>query len=133
MTAPVIARTDLPLPLVRRGKVRDVYAVGDDRLLLVASDRISAFDVVMHEAIPAKGIVLTQITAWWLAQLPSDIPHHLVSADSDVIVREVPALAPHAAMLRGRAMLCLRTEVIRCSAPPPRPRRATTRTFRLRA
>jgi phosphoribosylaminoimidazole-succinocarboxamide synthase len=53
--------SDLPLPLVARGKVRDIYAVDDDRLLLVATDRISAFDVVMHEPIPLKGIVLTQI------------------------------------------------------------------------
>ena len=61
-----VGTTDLPLPRVRQGKVRDVYAVGDDRLLLVASDRVSAFDVVMRELVPFKGAVLTQITAWWL-------------------------------------------------------------------
>ena len=65
MTA-AISTTALPLPLVRRGKVRDVYAVDDDRLLVVATDRVSAFDVVMAEPVPHKGAVLTQLTAWWL-------------------------------------------------------------------
>lgn len=106
-----VAATTLPLPLLRRGKVRDVYAVGDDAVLLVASDRVSAFDVVMAEPIPLKGVVLTQLTAWWLGQLAS-VPHHLLSADTDAIVRDVPALAPHRAELAGRAMLALRTEVI---------------------
>jgi len=80
--------TSLPLPLVRRGKVRDVYTVDDDRLLLVTTDRISAFDVVMNEAIPYKGAVLTQLTAWWLSQLSGVVDHHLLSADTDEIVRE---------------------------------------------
>jgi phosphoribosylaminoimidazole-succinocarboxamide synthase len=92
---PTVARTDLPLPLVRRGKVRDVYAVGDDRLLLVASDRVSAFDVVMAEPIPAKGIVLTQLSAWWFARVAALVPHHLLTADVDAIVAAVPVLAPH--------------------------------------
>ena len=99
---PALITTDLPLPLVRRGKVRDVYGVDDDRLLLVTTDRISAFDVVMHEAIPYKGAVLTQLTAWWLAQLSGRIAHHLLSADIDAIIREVPVLAPHRAALAGR-------------------------------
>jgi phosphoribosylaminoimidazole-succinocarboxamide synthase len=111
-TPPLVGSTELPLPLVRRGKVRDVYAVDADRLLLVASDRVSAFDVVMHEPVPAKGIVLTQITAWWLAQLPADIPHHLLTVDVDAIIDAVPALAPHRDVLNGRSMLCVRTEVI---------------------
>ena len=81
--------TSLPLPLVRRGKVRDVYAVDDDRLLLVTTDRISAFDVVMNEAIPYKGAVLTQLTAWWLSQLSGVVEHHLLSADTVEIVRRV--------------------------------------------
>lgn len=105
-----IAETALPLPLVRRGKVRDVYAVGDDTLLLVATDRVSAFDVVMAEPVPMKGAVLTQLTAWWLGQL-TDVPHHLLTASVDDIVREVPALAPYRASLAGRAMLTLRTDV----------------------
>ncbi|MDQ8162706.1 MAG: phosphoribosylaminoimidazolesuccinocarboxamide synthase [Gemmatimonadota bacterium] len=102
----------LPLPLVRRGKVRDVYAVDDDRLLLVTTDRISAFDIVMHEPIPYKGAVLTQLTAWWLAQLGDTVKHHLITADTDAIVREVPALAPYRNALAGRSMLCVRAEVV---------------------
>src|ERR1700683_1182044 len=61
--------SDLPLPLVGRGKVRDLYAVGEDRVLLLTTDRISAFDVVMAETIPMKGAVLTQISAWWFDRL----------------------------------------------------------------
>jgi phosphoribosylaminoimidazole-succinocarboxamide synthase len=101
----------LPLQHLRRGKVREVYVVDDDRLLLVATDRVSAFDVVMAEAIPHKGAVLTQITAWWLRQLESDIHHHMISADVDEIIREIPSLADHRTALTGRAMLCRRTEV----------------------
>lgn len=107
-----LVHTDLPLPLVRRGKVRDVYGVDDDRLLLVTTDRISAFDVVMHEAIPYKGAVLTQLTAWWLGQLSGQIAHHLLTADTDEILREIPALAPHRAALAGRSMLCVRADVV---------------------
>jgi phosphoribosylaminoimidazole-succinocarboxamide synthase len=110
MTA-VVGQTDLPLERVRRGKVRDVYAVDAKRLLLVASDRVSAFDVVMNELVPHKGAVLTQITAWWLRQFENDLAHHMLSADAGEIVREVPALAPFREMLEGRAMLCRRTEV----------------------
>jgi phosphoribosylaminoimidazole-succinocarboxamide synthase len=111
MTA-VVGQTDLPLERVRRGKVRDVYAVDADRLLLVASDRVSAFDVVMNELVPFKGAVLTQITAWWLRQFERDLAHHMLTADVDEIVREVPALSAHRAELAGRAMLCRRAEVI---------------------
>jgi phosphoribosylaminoimidazole-succinocarboxamide synthase len=112
MTAPALVKTDLPLPLVRRGKVRDVYGVDAERLLLVTTDRISAFDVVMDEAIPYKGAVLTQLTAWWLGQLAGQVEHHLLTADTDEIIREVPTLAPYRAALAGRAMLCVRAEVV---------------------
>jgi phosphoribosylaminoimidazole-succinocarboxamide synthase len=101
----------LPLPHVRRGKVREVYAVGDDRLLLVATDRVSAFDVVMNEAIPHKGAVLTQLTAWWLSQLEGQIHHHMLSADVDSIINVIPSLEAHRASLAGRAMLCHKTDV----------------------
>jgi phosphoribosylaminoimidazole-succinocarboxamide synthase len=101
----------LPLQHLRRGKVREVYIVDTDRLLLVATDRVSAFDVVMHEAIPYKGAVLTQVTAWWLRQLEHDISHHMISSNVDEIIALVPSLAPHRAALAGRAMLCKRTEV----------------------
>lgn len=107
-----VRSTDLPLPLVRRGKVRDVYAVDADRLLLVTTDRISAFDVVMHEAIPYKGAVLTQLTAWWLGQLAGHLEHHLITADTDEIIRAVPSLAPHRAAIAGRSMLCVSANVV---------------------
>lgn len=107
-----LATTALPLELVRRGKVRDVYAVDADRLLLVTTDRISAFDVVMREAIPYKGIVLTQLTAWWLAQLAGRVEHHLLTADTSEIIAAVPALAPHRDLIAGRAMLCVRADVV---------------------
>jgi phosphoribosylaminoimidazole-succinocarboxamide synthase len=103
--------SDLPLPRIGRGKVRDIYAVGRDRVLLLTTDRISAFDVVMAETIPLKGAVLTQISAWWFAQLEGVVPHHMISADSDAIISEVPALRPHRAEIMGRAMLCRRTTV----------------------
>ncbi len=101
----------LPLTPFRRGKVRDVYIVDDERLLLVATDRVSAFDVVMAETIPQKGAVLTQITAWWLRQLESRVAHHMLSADTSEIVREVPRLRDHERELEGRAMLCRRATV----------------------
>jgi phosphoribosylaminoimidazole-succinocarboxamide synthase len=103
--------SDLPLPRIGRGKVRDIYAVGDDRVLLLATDRISAFDVVMAETIPMKGAVLTQISAWWFDQLEGVVPHHMISADTDTIVKQVPALQAHRAEIAGRAMLCRRTTV----------------------
>jgi len=106
-----VATTTLPLSVLRRGKVRDVYEVDADRLLVVATDRVSAFDVVMHETVPYKGAVLTQLTAWWLRQLESDVPHHMISADADEIIREVPALEAHRDLLRGRAMLAWRADV----------------------
>jgi phosphoribosylaminoimidazole-succinocarboxamide synthase len=103
--------SDLPLPRIGRGKVRDIYAVGDDRVLLLTTDRISAFDVVMAETIPMKGAVLTQISAWWFKQLEGVVPHHMISADADTIIKQVPALQGHRASLAGRAMLCKRTTV----------------------
>jgi phosphoribosylaminoimidazole-succinocarboxamide synthase len=109
--APAVRDTHLPLPRIRQGKVRDVYEVDADRLILVATDRVSAFDVVMQEAVPHKGAVLTQLTAWWLARLSDHVDHHLLSADADAIVAAVPILAPHHAELVGRAMLVRRTTV----------------------
>ena len=109
MTAATAER--LPLELLRSGKVREVYVVDDDRLLLVASDRVSAFDVVMNERVPHKGAVLTQMTAWWLRQLSDVLPHHMLASTADTIIAEVPALADHRRALAGRAMLCRRTDV----------------------
>src|SRR6202162_3790106 len=103
--------SDLPLPRIGRGKVRDIYDAGRDRVLLLTTDRISAFDVVMAETIPMKGAVLTQISAWWFRQLESVVPHHMISADADEIIAQVPALKDHRADIAGRAMLCRRTTV----------------------
>ena len=97
------------LTLFRRGKVRDVYAVGPDRLLIVATDRISAFDVVLPNAIPEKGRVLTAVTLFWLDLIREIVPSHLISADPG----EYPErLRRHAAELAGRSMLVRRTEVV---------------------
>ncbi|MFL5630917.1 MAG: phosphoribosylaminoimidazolesuccinocarboxamide synthase [Gemmatimonadaceae bacterium] len=101
----------LPLTPFRRGKVRDVYEVDGDRLLIVATDRVSAFDVVMAETIPHKGAVLTQITAWWLRQLEKRVEHHMLSANIHEIVREVPQLRGYEDELAGRTMLSRRTTV----------------------
>jgi phosphoribosylaminoimidazole-succinocarboxamide synthase len=106
-----VATTALPLSVLRRGKVRDVYEVDADRLLVVATDRVSAFDVVMRETVPYKGAVLTQLTAWWLRHLEADVRHHMISADADAIVREVPLLDAYRDLLRGRAMLVWRADV----------------------
>jgi phosphoribosylaminoimidazole-succinocarboxamide synthase len=103
--------SDLPLPRLGRGKVRDIYAAGDDRLLLVTTDRISAFDVVMAETIPMKGAVLTQISAFWFNELEGVAPHHFITADADEIIKEVPVLKSHRSEIRGRGMLCRRTDV----------------------
>ena len=103
------AHVPLPLPLLARGKVRDVYAVGEDELLLVASDRLSAYDVVLPTDIPDKGAVLTGLSVWWFEQLADLVPHHLVTAR----VRELPAeLQPYKEQLRGRAMVCRRLAMV---------------------
>ena len=103
--------SDLPLKRIARGKVRDVYEVEGERLLLVATDRVSAYDVVMAEPIPSKGAVLTQTSAWWFRQLGGIVQHHMISADADEIAAAVPALKPHRAEIAGRAMLCRRGTV----------------------
>jgi phosphoribosylaminoimidazole-succinocarboxamide synthase len=109
MTA--VATTDLPLRRIGRGKVRDIYEVDDERLLLVATDRVSAFDVVMREPIPHKGMVLTQVSAWWFEQVTDLTKHHMISANADEIIAEVPALDGHRAEIAGRSMLCRRASV----------------------
>lgn len=99
----------LPLPLLARGKVRDLYEVDDDHLLLVASDRISAYDVVLPTPVPDKGAVLTGLSLWWFGQLADLVPHHLVTADVDDFPSE---LGPWADELRGRSMLCRRLDMV---------------------
>ncbi len=96
------------LALVRRGKVRDVYAVDEAQLLVVATDRISAFDCVLPTQVPRKGAVLTALSRFWFARLAHVTSHHLLTTD----VEQMPAqIKRHADVLRGRAMLVRRTEV----------------------
>jgi len=105
----VVTESRLPLPLLRRGKVREVYEVDAAHLLLVASDRVSAFDVVMREPIPRKGAVLTQISAFWFERLAAVFPSHFVTARTAEILARVPALAGRGGEIAGRAMLVRRT------------------------
>lgn len=95
------------LPLLARGKVRDNYAVGDDRILMLASDRISAFDVIMNEPIPGKGALLTQMALWWFGQLKDIVPNHLSGQAPESVV--APDEAPQVA---GRSMLVKRLKPI---------------------
>jgi phosphoribosylaminoimidazole-succinocarboxamide synthase len=110
MTARVLQASVLPLPLLRRGKVREVYEVDAETLLLVASDRVSAFDVVMREPIPRKGAVLTQTSAYWFELLAAVMPSHFLTARTAEIIARVPAIAAHADELAGRAMLVRRAQ-----------------------
>ncbi len=102
----------LPLPLVRRGKVREVYDAGNGMLLLVASDRVSAFDVVMHEPIPRKGEVLTQMSAFWFGLLREVAPSHFLTADTGEILTHLPTLVPLRDQIAGRSMLVRRSEPV---------------------
>ncbi|MGK2857920.1 MAG: phosphoribosylaminoimidazolesuccinocarboxamide synthase [Thermoanaerobaculia bacterium] len=106
MSPDPIASTSLPLPLHRRGKVRDVYDLGD-ALLLVATDRISAFDVVLSPGIAGKGIVLTQISNFWF-RLFADIPNHLVATELESFPAELRAHGE----LRGRAVVAKKCQVV---------------------
>ncbi|CAN5802655.1 phosphoribosylaminoimidazolesuccinocarboxamide synthase [soil metagenome] len=112
MTARALAESRLPLPLLRRGKVREVYEAGAEHLLLVASDRVSAFDVVMREPIPRKGAVLTQMSAFWFERLAGVAASHYLTARGDEILERLPALRGRAEEIAGRAMLVRRTEPV---------------------
>ena len=104
---PIITQTNCPkLNLVTRGKVRDIYDLGE-HLLIVTSDRISAFDVIMDEGIPQKGYVLTQISKFWFEQMTDLIPHHLISTDVD----DFPAIThQYRDQLEGRSMLAKKAQ-----------------------
>ena len=111
--ADALLHTQLNLPNRRSGKVRDLYDVtlgnGEPALLIVATDRVSAFDVVMANGFPGKGIVLTQISAFWFDHFSQDVDHHLISTD----VEDVPELSDaERVMLRDRIMLCRKTDVV---------------------
>ncbi len=99
------------LPLLARGKVRDMYAVGDDKLLIVASDRLSAFDVILDDPIPGKGAVLTALTEFWLKKLSHVVPNHATGIDPETVV------APNEReQVRGRAMVVKRLTPIMVEA-----------------
>jgi len=108
----IVLTSRLPLPLLRRGKVREVYEAGPAELLLVASDRVSAFDVVMREPIPRKGAVLTQLSAWWFERLRGEVASHFLTASTAEIVARLPVLAGLEGEIAGRAMLVRRSEPV---------------------
>src|ERR1700761_3810890 len=102
MTSGTVLRTALSgMQLLHSGKVRDNYAVGDDSMLIVATDRMSAFDVIMPDPIPDKGRVLTQISNFWFARTPHIVPNHLTGRP----LEQLPVPAAERAMLEGRAVI----------------------------
>jgi phosphoribosylaminoimidazole-succinocarboxamide synthase len=103
-----IASTDLPFPRLRQGKVRDVYDLGDS-LLMLATDRVSAFDVVLPQPVPRKGEVLTLLSAWWFERTRDLVENHLLAADPDGIAARHPELEPTRDLWARRAMLVRRT------------------------
>jgi phosphoribosylaminoimidazole-succinocarboxamide synthase len=112
MSDAALLQTDLPLPRLGQGKVRDLYDLGD-RLLIVATDRLSAFDVVLPTGIPRRGEVLTRLSAWWFARTAGLIPNHLISIEPGAFGFDYSAWTPeqqHA--VQGRAMLVRKTERI---------------------
>ena len=109
MTAPLLASLCPDLKLLARGKVRDVYEVDDQHLLFVASDRISAFDVVMANGIPGKGKILTQISLFWFDLLKGLCPNHLVTAELDAMPAQVHQYRDQ---LAGRSMLVKRLKIL---------------------
>jgi phosphoribosylaminoimidazole-succinocarboxamide synthase len=108
----VVLRTDIAEFPVRRGKVRDVYDLGDS-LLIVATDRLSAFDVILPTGIPNKGRVLNQLSAFWFERLKEVTESHVISVPAAArdVAKIHPALAPHAAMLAGRSMVVRKAQV----------------------
>lgn len=111
VTSPnAVYQTDLPLKLLSRGKVRDIYEVGSDKLLLVTSDRLSAFDVVLPDPIPNKGKVLNQLTLFWLDYFKSVIPQHLIASDIEKMGLPAEVVSKHGDLLRGRSVLVKRAK-----------------------
>jgi phosphoribosylaminoimidazole-succinocarboxamide synthase len=109
--APTVVDTSLPLPLYRRGKVRDVYEAGGN-LLIIATDRISAYDHILATTIPDKGRVLTLLSAFWFERTRGIVPNHMLSVDVQEIARAIPQLGSHMPALAGRSMLVRRCERI---------------------
>lgn len=110
MTDTPVKETNLNLPLVGRGKVRDIYAINEDKLLIITSDRLSAFDVVLPNPIPGKGRVLTQISAFWFDYFKEDLAHHLITTDIGEMGLSQEILDEHGVALEGRSMLVKKTK-----------------------
>lgn len=108
VTGTALLETNLPRGIMRRGKVRDVYDLGDE-LLIVATDRISAYDVVLPTAIPGKGEILTRMSRFWFERLADRVPHHLIEVIED---QAPPGLEAHLDVLRGRTMRCRKCQVV---------------------
>jgi len=107
MTTAILDTTIKSLPLISKGKVRDIYAVGSDRLLMITTDRLSAFDVVMQDPIPGKGIVLNQMSNFWFDYLATIIPNHLTGVTPELVVSP-----DEIAQVSGRAVVTQRLEPI---------------------
>ena len=115
MSAPLLESRIASLPLVHRGKVRDIYAVGDDKLLIVTTDRLSAFDVVMPTPIPGKGEVLTKVSAFWFDKLKSIVPSQALDIAPESVVAAMPvtettksrAATPHTLGFDGTAFFLI--------------------------
>jgi phosphoribosylaminoimidazole-succinocarboxamide synthase len=106
MSQPLFESRIASLPLAGRGKVRDIYAVDDERLLIVTTDRLSAFDVVLPDPIPDKGAVLTAVSNFWFARLAHVVPNHLTGIDPETVVRG----EQERAQVRGRAVVVRRLQ-----------------------
>src|SRR5574343_1264186 len=103
MSQALFESTITSLPLIAKGKVRDIYAVGDDKLLIVTSDRLSAFDVILPDPIPGKGKVLTQLANFWFDKLAHILPNQLTGIDPESVVA-----ASEREQVRGRALVVKR-------------------------
>ncbi len=110
MKPSTVWETSLPLPLVNRGKVRDIYSIDDDKLLIVTSDRLSAFDVVLPTPIADKGKVLNQVSLFWFDKFKNIVPNHLITADVDRMGLDPKILNEFRPMLAGRSVLVRRAK-----------------------
>lgn len=108
MTNQPVKETTLPLTLLNRGKVRDIYAIGEDKLLIVTTDRLSAFDVVLPDPIPQKGRVLNQTALFWFKRLEGIVPNHIITDDIHQMGLDPELLEKHAAQIEGRSILVKR-------------------------
>ena len=110
VTEHTLSRSELPLPLVARGKVRDIYAVGQDQLLIITTDRISAFDVILPNPVPDKGKVLNQISLFWFERFAALVPHHVVTSDVTRMGLPPEIVQAHGHALAGRSVLVRRAQ-----------------------